>query len=158
MSTDPLSRLAVSVRKSASHTLTFSVTNNHDAPITILKWETPLDPLALKVGKVKLFAPADSNDALDFPTIQVRRKMPPGQDQLVTILPGDTKESSVELDVPFFPVDQLKGDVKITCQGRWVSAWQKTADEISPKELEELNAGDEALSGEYEMVPVTVNF
>jgi hypothetical protein len=142
----------------APYALTFSVTNNHDAPITLLRWESPLDPLALKLGKVKLFAPADSEEALDIPIIMVRRKMPPDQDSLVTIEPGQTADSTIELKQPLVPVDKMKGDVKVSYHGRWVSAWQKRADEISPEELEELNAGKEALSGDYSMDPVTVTF
>lgn len=158
MASGTLSHLAVSIRKSASNDLTFSVTNNHDEPITLLRWESPLDPLAVKLGKVKLFAPADSKEALDIPIIMVRRKMPPGQESLVTIEPGATAESTIELREPLVPVDKLKGDVKVSYQGRWVSAWQKRADKISPKELEDLNAGEEALSGDYSMEPVTLNF
>ncbi|KAK6197022.1 NRPS protein [Pestalotiopsis sp. IQ-011] len=158
MSNGALSQLAVSVRKSASNDLTFSVTNNHAAPITLLRWESPLDPLALKLGKVRLFAPADSKEALDIPIIMVRRKMPPGTESLVTIEPGETAESSIELKEPLVPVDKLTGHVKVSYQGRWVSAWQKRADQISPKELEDLNAGEEALSGDYSMEPVTVGF
>lgn len=158
MSKDVLSHLAVSVRKSASQELTFSVTNNHDTPITFLKWESPLDLSVLKLGGVKLFAPADSDDALDIPTIQIRRKMPPDEGSLVTFEPGETKEQSIELKEPVVPIDKLKGDVMITVQGRWVSVWQKRVDEISPKELEELNTGDEAVEGEYSIEPVVVHF
>ncbi|KAM0807686.1 hypothetical protein AB5N19_08026 [Seiridium cardinale] len=158
MSADALSHLAVSVRKSASYTLTFSVTNQNDVPITLLRWESPLDPLALSLGVVKLFVPADSEDALDIPTIQVRRKMPPGPDSLITIEPGSTAEGSIELKEPRVPLDKLKGDVKVSCKGRWTSVWQKRADQVSQKELEELNAGKEALSGEYSVDPATLTF
>lgn len=158
MSQDVLSNLAVAVRKSAAHELTFSVTNNHDAPITLLKWESPLDLSVLKLGGVQLYMPADSDDALDIPTIRIRRKMPPDHDSLVTLEPGETREQAIELKEPVVPMEKLKGDVKITVQGRWVCAWQKRVDQISDKELKELNAGEDALEGEYFMEPVILNF
>ncbi|KAI1850875.1 hypothetical protein JX265_004931 [Neoarthrinium moseri] len=158
MPEDTLSRLVVSVRHSGSYSLTFSVTNKHDAPLTVLKWQSPFDPSAVHQGVLKLYSPADSDMPLDIPIVQIRRRMPPGRDALVTIEPGQTAEHQVELKEPVVPIDKLKGDVKISGQGRWLSVWQKRADEVSAKELEDLGGGDQTLTGDYVIEPVTVTF
>lgn len=156
---DTLSRLKVSVRKTAPTTITFTVTNHHDAPLTVLRWESPLDPLAIQLGVVQFFSPADSSSPLDIPTMQVRRRVPPNQESLITIGPGQSVENSLELREPIVPIDQLKGkEVKLASQGKWVCVWPKTADQLSPKELEELGGGDEVLSGDISMDPVVVDF
>ncbi|KAI0121181.1 hypothetical protein BJ170DRAFT_688271 [Xylariales sp. AK1849] len=157
MSHDTLSQLAISVRKSATNTLTVSVTNHHDATLTLLRWKSPLDPLALQLG-VFGFTPSDGGSALEIPTIQVRRKMPPGPDSLVTIEPGQTKEQELQLREPIVPLDKLKGEVTVSCQGRWTSVWQKRAEEISIEALDALDAGDEVLTGEFAITPVVLSF
>jgi hypothetical protein len=155
---DTLSQLKVSVRKSAPVAITFAVTNNHDSPLTVLRWDSPLDPSAIQLGVLQFFSPPDSSSPLDIPTIRVRRRVPPSQDSLVTLAPGQTVEQSLELKEPIVPVDQLKGEVKVACQGKWLCVWAKTADQLSSKELEELGVGEQALSGDISMEPLVLSF
>ncbi|KAI1440700.1 hypothetical protein F5Y02DRAFT_402102 [Annulohypoxylon stygium] len=62
---DVISKLKVSVRQvsgsgSSPAKLALAVTNAHDGAVTILSWNTPLDPLALQLGVVSFFSFASS--------------------------------------------------------------------------------------------------
>lgn len=154
-----LSKIIVSIRKSSSAPLklTISVTNNHDRPLTLLTWNSPLDPSALQLGLLK-FKQVGSGKLIEIPTIQVSRQMPPGRDSLITIEPRETKEQDIELKEPIIPLDQIKGDVEVSCHGRWMSLWKTKADEISQEFLEMVGTGHDAVSEDVELGSVTINF
>lgn len=154
---DALSKLEVAIRKSSETPpkISLSVTNTHDKPLTILTWNTPLDPLALKLGLLS-FTPDGASEPLEIPSIQIRRKMPPGSDSLVTIQPGETKEQELKLAEPIIPLSKLEGKVSITCEGRWMGAWQSEAKDISEGDLDQLGTGPLALTGSFTAKPVVI--
>ncbi|KAI0025310.1 hypothetical protein F4780DRAFT_426791 [Xylariomycetidae sp. FL0641] len=153
----PASNLKVSVRQSnlSPPKLTLGVTNTHSDPVTILSWNSPLDPLALQLGLLS-FYPSGSDKPIEIAAIQIRRKMPPGADALVTIPPGETKEQELELREPIVPLKQLKGNVKVVCKGEWTSVWPSKADDVSAESLEKLGASDGASTGSFESDPVQI--
>ncbi|KAG6365609.1 hypothetical protein INS49_007220 [Diaporthe citri] len=80
-----------------------SVKNTHPStPVTLLKWDSPLDPLALQLGLVSV-TPAGAPAPIDMPTIKVSRGMAPGPGSLVTLRPGESASSVVELRDMFVP-------------------------------------------------------
>ncbi|ORY60063.1 uncharacterized protein BCR38DRAFT_412268 [Pseudomassariella vexata] len=158
MSNPLLSKLEISVRKASASPpkLAISVTNTHDQSLTVLKWDSPLDPLVIQLGHLKI-TPVGADGPLDIPIIQVRRIMPAGKDQLVTIEPGETKEHEIELKETIVPLDKLAGGARIVCEGEWTSVWQSKLEEVDKEALENLGMGN-ALRGSYESKPVTVEF
>ncbi|KAH8682614.1 hypothetical protein BX600DRAFT_544955 [Xylariales sp. PMI_506] len=153
---DPLSDLVISVRKSAEFTLTVSVTNQGDGPLTILAWESPLDPAALQLGVVKLQV---AGSPLDIPTIHIRRKVPPSPESLVTIEPGQAAEQQIRLGEPLVSPDRLTGEVKVLLEGRWVAVWQVRREDLEPRMLENIGVGEEGgLTGPFSMEPHVLEF
>ncbi|RXG45609.1 hypothetical protein VDGE_02972 [Verticillium dahliae] len=143
-----LSKLAVDIRQTATSppTLAVKVTNNYDSPLTILTWESPLDPAAIALGLLSI-TPAGADKPLDLPIVQFRRVMPPEPDNLVTLQPGESRGQDLVLKEPAVPVGELGGKASIYIQGSWSSVWPTTADKLTPEELEKLQFGDSVLSG-----------
>ncbi|GKT40658.1 uncharacterized protein ColSpa_00839 [Colletotrichum spaethianum] len=141
-----LANLAVRIRQTSTSppTLALSVTNNHDAPLTILRWKTPLDPLAIQVGLVSITPGAR------LPTIELRRVMPPPPDDLITLQPGERREQQVVLKEPIVPLDQLGKTARVAVKGKWQTVWPTTADKLSKETIEKLQFGDGVLTGEFE--------
>lgn len=157
---DILSDLHVSLRQSSSKSppaVTVKVTNNSPKPVTILTWESPLDPLALQLGLVSI-TPAGAPGPLDIPTLKVSRKLPPGEDSLVSLAPGESRESEVvfkELLVPLEKVQGTKSSVKV--KGRWGRVWLAPRDQLTQQAIAELGAEGGAVSGEFESEAVEID-
>ncbi|KAI1471042.1 uncharacterized protein F4812DRAFT_412560 [Daldinia caldariorum] len=161
-----ISKLKVSVRQVSSSTsssssssppkLAIAVTNTYSSPVTILSWNSPLDPLALQLGLVSFSAAAqagsddDDYTPIQIPTIQIRRKMPPETDALVTIGAGQTKEQVLELRDPIVPLDKLRGRVRVACAGEWMSVWLLEVDAVPKASLEKAGASDDAYRGPFQ--------
>ncbi|KAI0156378.1 hypothetical protein GGR57DRAFT_79518 [Xylariaceae sp. FL1272] len=158
MSDPVISALKVSVRQSSSSppSLILGVTNTHSDPVTLLRWDSPLDPSALKLG-VLAFTPEGSDSSIDVPTISIRRLMPPGDDQFVTIEPNHTEEREISLDNPIFPMDKVQGKGKVVCKGHWRSVWGSTKEDVPSEELKSPGTG-QSLTGAFESEPADFEF
>ncbi|OTA57890.1 hypothetical protein K449DRAFT_385951 [Hypoxylon sp. EC38] len=156
---DIISKLKVSVRQvSASPPkLGIAVTNTHSGAVTILSWNSPLDPLALQLGLVS-FVPAGSDDStpIHIPSIQIRRKTPPGPESLITLGAGQTKEQELELKAPIVPLEKLRGRATVVCEGEWVSVWPSEADAITKESLEKVGASEDAFRGRFKSEAVEI--
>lgn len=145
----------------ATPSLSVSVKNTHPStPLTLLKWDSPLDPLALQLGLVSVTA-AEAAAPLDMPTIKISRAMPPGADSLVTLRPGESASSVVELRDTFVPKDTwAKGKAKVNMKGRWAAVWPGLVKDELLGDLEKLSAlgggGDGVLNGEWESPTIEV--
>lgn len=161
---DILSDLAVSLRQASSSSappaITVKVTNNSPKPVTILTWESPLDPLALQLGLLSI-TPAGASTPLDIPTIKVSRKLPPGEDSLVSLAPGESHENEIVLKELLVPLAQLRGKKSsVTIQGRWGRVWLAPRDQLTQQAIEALGAtegGAAAVSGAFETGPVEID-
>lgn len=134
--------------------LSISVKNSHPSTtLTLLRWDSPLDPLALQLGLISV-TPAGASAPIDMPTIQVRRAMPPDAESLVTLPPGESVTSIVELRDTFVPEDTwAQGKAKIGMKGSWGAVWPGVKKDDLLGDLEKLNAlgaGDDVLTGEWE--------
>ncbi|XDG03587.1 hypothetical protein ABKA04_003202 [Annulohypoxylon sp. FPYF3050] len=188
---DVISKLKVSVRQvsgsgSSPAKLALAVTNAHDGAVTILSWNTPLDPLALQLGVVSFFtlsaasepevavpdgsendnSAEDNGDGgggkkkigekIEIPTIQIRRRMPAGPESLVTIGAGQTHEQEVEVRGP--PLEALRGRrVAVACVGEWTGVWLSEADAVAKvSSLHDAGASEGALRGSFQSEPVEI--
>ncbi|KAM0280538.1 hypothetical protein ACHAQH_003983 [Verticillium albo-atrum] len=143
-----LSKLAVDIHQTATSppTLAVKVTNNYDGPLTVLTWDSPLDPSAIALGLLAI-TPAGADKPLDLPIMQFRRVMPPHPDNLVTLQPGESRTRDLILKEPAVPIDELGGKATVRVKGTWSSVWPTTADKLTPEELEKLQFGESVLSG-----------
>ncbi|ROT37071.1 hypothetical protein SODALDRAFT_280153 [Sodiomyces alkalinus F11] len=158
MPNDVLSHLAVHIRQTATTppTLALDVTNNSpDTSLTILTWESPLDPAALPLG---LFAitPDGARQPLDIPTIQIRRVMPPPRDSFVTLKPGETRTQEHVLREEIVPPADLGPNPKVAVRGTWMGVWTIPVEELTPGRLDNMYTDEERLSGPFEAGPFEV--
>ena len=145
----------------ATPSLSVSVRNTHPStPVTLLKWDSPLDPLALQLGLISV-VPAGGSAPIDMPTIKVSRAMPPDADSLVTLQPGESASSVVELRDSFVPRDTwAKGKARVSMKGRWGAVWPGLGKDDLLGDLEKLSAlgggGNGVLTGEWESLTIGV--
>ncbi|OTA99869.1 hypothetical protein M426DRAFT_324758 [Hypoxylon sp. CI-4A] len=166
---DVISHLKVSIRQVSTSPpqIALAVANTHDQPVTILRWNSPLDPLALQLGLVS-FVPEDGDapPAWPIPTVQLRRRMPPGPEELVTIASGGREERVLELRAPVAPLERLRGEgvaagagagkVRVLCSGRWLSVWLGEAGDVPQESLENAGASEDAFKGIYRSEAVEI--
>lgn len=145
----------------ATPSLSISVKNTHPStPLTLLKWDSPLDPLALQLGLISV-TPAGASAPLDMPTIKVSRAMPPGADSLVTLQPGESASSVVELRDMFVPkATWAQGEAKVSMKGRWAAVWPGLGKDDLLGDLQKLSAlgggGDGVLTGEWKSPTIEI--
>ena len=96
---NPIASLDVSLTPgpaSQPPSITAHVKNTASHPITILIYDSPLDPIALQRGLLQI-TPRGASQPLDLPEVQVRRLWPPSKDELVTLEAGETATNEVPL-------------------------------------------------------------
>ncbi|KJZ79541.1 hypothetical protein HIM_01010 [Hirsutella minnesotensis 3608] len=154
-SLNPIPKLHVTLRQTSSSppTVRVAVTNGNKFPVTIVDYQSPLDPLALQTGLLSI-TPAGSSQPLQLRTIQVKRVWPPREDSLPDIKPGATAYNDLVLKEPTVPMEQLGKRAKVILKGRWMAVWPRSRDQISKEELE--NAASSAFSGEYSSQPLEI--
>jgi hypothetical protein len=108
---------------------------NKDTPYTLLKWGTPLDDAALNTGVFKI-TNADSGAEVEQLTLQIRRKMPPGQDQLAGVKPGEEENVDVVFNRPWMP-ETKPAKYKVKAEGLLKGAWDKVKSEVTDEETNE---------------------
>ncbi|KAK3503258.1 hypothetical protein B0T13DRAFT_125105 [Neurospora crassa] len=130
-----------------------------DVPVTLLTWSSPLDTLALQLGLIQVSSPSNPDNKIDFPQLMIKRAMPPPEDALVTLGPGEKKSREVVLREPIVDGDKLKElaeegkvGVRVVCgkdkeeeEDGGVVVWVgKKREEVSPEEVAMLGRGKEA--------------
>ncbi|KAK3401387.1 hypothetical protein B0T20DRAFT_347068 [Sordaria brevicollis] len=162
MSASSLIPLSLSIsqptRSLSPPTLLLTLTNTSPSdPITLLTWSSPLDPLALQLGLIHISSPTNPSNKLDFPELMIKRAMPPPEDALVTLGPGEEKRQELVMREPIVNLEMMKEmaedgkvDVKVVCgreddEDSGVVVWLgKKREEVSEEEVELLGRGEEA--------------
>lgn len=146
-----LSQLHVSLSQASKSppAISIKVTNNSPSPVTILSWESPLDQLALSLGLLSI-TPSGASEPLEIDRVMVSRKMPPSDDSLVNLAPGESRENQVVLKELLVPAEKLKGKKStVKVKGRWMGVWPKTRDELSDEAIEKGAHGGGAVAGTF---------
>lgn len=146
-----LSQLHVSLSQASKSppAISLKVTNNSPSPVTILSWESPLDELALSLGLLSI-TPSGASEPVEITRIMVSRKMPPGDNSLVSLGPGESRENQVVLKELLVPVEKLKGKKStVQVKGRWMGVWPKARDELTSEAIEKGAYGGGAVAGTY---------
>lgn len=146
-----LSQLHVSLSQASKSppTVSIKVTNNSPSPVTILTWDSPLDPIALSLGLFSV-TPSGASEPLDITRVMVSRKMPPSDESLVSLAPGESRENEVVLRELLVPVEKLKGRKStVEVKGRWMGVWPKSRDALSGEAIEKGAHGGGAVAGTF---------
>ncbi|KAJ4370066.1 hypothetical protein N0V86_008801 [Didymella sp. IMI 355093] len=128
--------------------------DNDITPYTLLKWGTPLDDAALNTG-VFTITNAESGAEVEQLTLQIRRRMPPGQSQLAGVKPGEEESVEVVFNRPWMP-ETKPAKYKVHAQGLLKGAWDKPRSEVTDDETNEYTqsplAGKTFMTNEVELV------
>lgn len=139
-------------------TLLLTLTNTSPSvPVTLLTWSSPLDPLALQLGLIYISSLSNPSNKLDFPELMIKRAMPPPEDALVTLGPGEERSQELMMREPVVNLAMMKElaeegkvGVRVICgkkddEESGVVVWVgKKREEISDEEIELLGRGKEA--------------
>jgi hypothetical protein len=107
--------------------------NNPDTPYTLLKWGTPLDSAALNTGVFTITNEEDGSE-VEQVVLMINRKMPPPQEELVTIAPGTEEEIQVVFDKPWMP-EKKPAKYKVKAEGDFKGIWDKYGGDVTEAEL-----------------------
>jgi hypothetical protein len=104
-----------------------------DTPYTLLKWDTPLDSSALSTGVFLVVDDANGKE-VQHDVLQINRKMPPPQEEMVTVPPGTEEEREVEFTKPWMP-ERRPATYRVKAVGTFKGVWAKYGDEVTEEEL-----------------------
>ncbi|KAI0490583.1 hypothetical protein F4859DRAFT_12979 [Xylaria cf. heliscus] len=159
-----LSNLRLNVTQSsiAQPAISISITNTHSSiPVTILKWNSPVDPAALGLGLVHII-PAGATQPIHINAIKISRLMPPKADSLVTLLPGEITTNTIELRDPIVPKSVWDaGPARVKISGRWLAVWPELTKEdvlSDTQRLQSVGAGVGSLIGDWESEYIEVSY
>lgn len=155
---DILADLHVSLRQTSKSppTVSVKVTNNSPQAVTILTWQSPLDQLALQIGLFNI-TPEGASGPLDLPVIKAQRKIPPNEESLVSLGPGESKENEVVLKEVIVPIEKIRGKkTTLELKSRWHTVWLKARSELTDEEIANLGDGGAAVSGEVEAKSIEI--
>jgi hypothetical protein len=107
--------------------------NSPDKPYTLLKWGTPLDSAALNTGVFTITNEEDGSEVEQM-VLMINRKMPPPQEELVTVAPGTEEEIQVVFDKPWMP-QQKPAKYKVKAEGDFKGIWDKYGGDVTEAEL-----------------------
>jgi hypothetical protein len=156
-----ISQLRITLEQVSTNPVALSatVTNQSSSPVTILTWNSPLDPLAFQLGVLSI-TPSGAAGPLDLPVIKLRRQVPPSRDALVTLQTGESRSQTIEIKELLVPRSNLYGDegvAEVRCVGRWMAVWTKPVDELEASALDELNMHKDAVAGDFTSESVKVS-
>ncbi|OAS99628.1 hypothetical protein, variant 1 [Blastomyces dermatitidis ER-3] len=132
--------------------LTVSVHNNNpNQAVTLLKWNTPLDPQANVLGVFEV-REAECGTPVDSLVAKISRKLPPTPEDLVEIPANGVKEVQVTLRPMGFSAGH---QYKISAKGRWQALWAAGLDDVIATDSVNMAC---ATSGNFESNVVMVSF
>jgi hypothetical protein len=136
-------------------TVIVEVSNLNTSTVSILSYDSPLDPLALQLGLL-LITPAGASEPLDLPRIQLRRVWPPTDEHLVSIGPGEIAINEVGLKSIMVNPDDLSPNPTIQLKGWWQAVWTRGKNEVHKESLENPQHATDAFRGDFLSEPLQV--
>jgi hypothetical protein len=143
----------VQKQDASTPTIIVKVSNFNTSRVSILSYNSPLDPLALQLGLLHI-TPAGASEPLDLPRIQLRRVWPPTAEHLISIEPGQIATSEVELKSIMVNPDDLGPNPTIQLKGWWQAVWTRGKDEVHKESLENPQHAADAFHGEFLSEPL----
>ncbi|KAI5367962.1 hypothetical protein Slin15195_G030960 [Septoria linicola] len=110
--------------------------SNSDHTLTLLRWDTPLDPRALDTG-VLVLTDRDSGKVIPSPGLKLNRKLPPTREDFVEIAPSSKVSEERELKGPWLPSAGQR--VSVHVEGEWKALWSKSTAAVKQEALDALD-------------------
>ncbi|KAK5995269.1 putative secreted protein [Cladobotryum mycophilum] len=147
---NPIDNLEVTIKQTNDSplTITATVTNKNQHPVAVLKYNSPLDSLAFKLGLISI-TPDGASEPLNWPTIQIRRVWPPRADSFVHLEPGASHSSEITVEDRFTSEDRIGKKAAVELKGRWDMVWNKSKDNITEEELDNTDSNPNVFNGDY---------
>lgn len=113
--------------------LLVTLKNSGSTPYTLLKWGSPLDSAALNTGVFSIVDNESGGEVEQF-KMMINRKMPPAQEELVTLAPGTEEEIEVTFDKPWMP-ERKPAKYRVKAEGKFTGLWDRYGDAVSEDDL-----------------------
>lgn len=136
-------------------TIRITVTNTGSSPVTLLTYDSPLDPSALPLGLLSI-TPAGASAPLDLPVAHFRRIWPPTRSLLVALAPGESTYSDVFFRETVVTAEELGEKATVVVRGQWTAVWAKGIDEVSDAELNDPQGSAASFQGSFASEPLEV--
>ena len=134
ISIDPV---APSYQPGEQVTLHVVVHNATQHPVTVLSWDSPLDPRASILGVFQV-REAESSRLIEGDVVEFARKLPPNRESYVEIAANQQTETWIKL--PNLEL-QSGNEYAIDTRGQWKAFWAKGFNEIPDRDLQDLTGG-----------------
>ncbi|RDA86308.1 hypothetical protein CP532_5677 [Ophiocordyceps camponoti-leonardi (nom. inval.)] len=130
-----INNLEVTIRPTSSspETIVIVVTNANPFPVSFFRDYSPLDPLALRLGMLKV-TPQWAEKPMRLPQVRFNRPWPPPLTSTVTIFPGTSMTSEFCLRNLGIHLRTLGVSPVVFLYGHWAAVWKGTR--IDPKLFE----------------------
>jgi hypothetical protein len=127
-----------------------TVANTGNEKVTLLKWGSPLDRISPMLGIFEV-RDVETDVPVEMPVMKVSRKLPPQEEDLVEIGPGDSAQAIVKL--PPFGL-QSGHSYSIQAKGWWQAVWALPKETVISTRLQDISEG---LSGSFCSEPTVVS-
>ncbi|KPI38767.1 uncharacterized protein AB675_5780 [Cyphellophora attinorum] len=98
-----------------------------ETPITILRWNSVLDPQAGRLGTISL-RNRNGGKALEVPSIMINRKMPPPKEEYIRIAPGGSTSNTITLALATSKLES-GGGYEALAEGQFMEVYHADAEE-----------------------------
>jgi hypothetical protein len=113
-------------------TLTVTLENKGDKPVTILTWNTPLDEKAAPIGIFK-FKSTRSGDYAQSQNLKLNRLLPPQDDAYLELAPRETIKKDFDIKAP--EVTLTNGEeYEVQAKGFWGGVWEGRRGDVEGNE------------------------
>lgn len=158
MASNPIEGLQLSLAQvpdTTPTTIRITVTNTGSGPVTLLTYDSPLDPAALQLGLLSL-TPLGAAAPLDLPVAHLRRIWPPTRNLLVALAPGESADSEIFFREAVVTAEELGERATVVVRGQWSAVWAKGKDEVSDGELNDPQGSADSFQGSFASEPLEV--
>ncbi|KAL9610936.1 MAG: hypothetical protein Q9167_004378 [Letrouitia subvulpina] len=131
-------------------TLHVVLQNRASHPITILTWDSPLDP---KAGILGVFYARDAqyDTMVRGDVVNFSRKLPPTRDSFVEV--GSHQQTETWVKLPVMQLRTGRGYL-IEARGKWKAVWNGRLGDIDKESLDSMTGG---LSGQFKYCSAMLN-
>ena len=132
-------------------TVDVTIRNTANHPITILSWNSALDPKAGILGVFEMENTA-TGEQVPLVTAKFRRKLPPSLDEYIEI--KSQHESTSSTTIPTLSIGLLPGtEYALIAKGTYRAVWPSAKADIPKEQLDTTTGGQ---SGEFKSNKITV--
>jgi len=147
--TKPDLGVKLSHAESSKPAVRVTLTNLHPtSSITVLKWDTPLDPQAVALG---IFHVVEKSTGKEVPPLglKINRRLPPPREDLIELQPRHAATQDVVLETQGFTLEKGKS-YHVQARGKWRAVWHADAADVGEENLRRMGGPSGSVNWEFE--------